>query len=259
MSNYFGGSEFRAIDSNAAADNEPLSAALEAHLANNQHYLHRIGGGSAMRLGAPSDATLTGDNAFSQASVGLSVMHLMPFLVTRGLSEVRIDWHGRIEDYDIDVRLALRGFGEVEATWEQSDGAGTNNELRSITLTLPTPAEYEYETDLILYQLGKPGELVGALTVGKVSDGVVEVKPDHSFTSTVARGIAATVPGGDGPEARTLFEPIARLIDTDHSEGGAGDAAILAGSTANGAGLRFSEIEIARVSMRSIQVTMRHA
>lgn len=253
---YLLGSEFRAIDSNAAADDEPMSAALEAHLANNHERLHRIGGGSAMRLGTPTAATLTGDNVFQQASAGLSVMHMQPFLVTRGLSEVRIDWHGRITGYDLDVRLVLQGFGVVEATWAQG---GTNNVHRSITLTLPAPAEYEYETDLILYQFGKPGALDGSLTAARLNQGLVEFYPSGPLSSNPAACVVSAQPDTEGSSEQVQpFETISRLINTNLSDNSSGDLAITT-SAASGSGLRFCEAELARVAPRSIQVTMRHA
>jgi hypothetical protein len=111
MSTYFDGSQLRAIDSDAAADGEPMSAALEAQLANDHHYLHRVGGGSVVKLGTPVGTGQTDDHCAVVGGLRLSSLHYQPFLVTRGLSEVRIDWHGRIDDYDLPVRLELTGFG----------------------------------------------------------------------------------------------------------------------------------------------------
>lgn len=254
MSDYYNGLAFRAIDSDAASDDEPMSAALEAQLANNHHYLHRVGGGSLVRCAPAEDATQAGDNVFEQASVGLSAILVEPFLVTRGLSEVRLDWHGRLDGYDLDVRLELRGFGVVDATWEQTTG----NEPRVITLTLPAPAEYEFETNLILWQIGKAGALDGSPQLGALVGGTVELpgSPGVISTSFAVCILRRQYDSSDTPYLP--YEPLLRATGQTLSDGTSGEVAITT-SPNSAAPASFVEAELPRLATRSTQITQRHA
>lgn len=254
MSLYFNGDQFRAIDSAAAADNEPMSAALEAQLANNQHYLHRVGGGAVVKLGTPSGAEWDDDNEVADWSYGLSSLHYQPFLVTRGLTEIRLDWQGRIEDWDIDVRMELLGFGVVEGTWAE---AGPANVHRTLILQLPAPAEYEFETDLVLWQIGKIGVVDGDPQAGVIIEGRVEAAPGDIGADTLARTVVTLNPGDDDGAVVT---PLEALVTTSGnlSDGTIGDL-VFTTSNASGAGLRFAAARVSRVATRSIQITQRHA
>ena len=256
MSDYYNGLAFRAIDSDAASDDEPMSAALEAQLANNHHYLHRVGGGSAVQLGVSLGTGQTDDNLHPRASYGISSIYYLPFLVTRGLTEIRLDWHGRLEGYDLDVRLVLEGFGAVDTTWAPG---GSDNVHRAVILTLDSPAEYEFETELVLWQIGKAGALDGSPQPGYVVDGKIQVPLPGGVMSTTfaACVVSARADEDDNDTLVTPFEPLLRLIGTTLSDGSSGELAI---TTANGSGsgLRFVEAELARLAPRSIQLTQRH-
>jgi hypothetical protein len=249
MSTYFNGAQFRAIDADAAADSEPMSAALEAQIANNHEYLHRIGGGAVVKLGAPAGSNIGDDNAIEASAVGIASLDQQPVLVTRGLSEIRVDWHGRLEFYPLDVRLELVGFGVVDGTWGVG---GTDNVTRTLTLTLPAPAEYEFETRLILYQLGQAGAPDGLGNLGLLNVGQAEA-PAGSGLITTTFDRCLLIGSDDTP-----YEPLARDPAATLSDGTTGELALTT-SAASGSALRIREAELHRIATRSVQITQRHA
>ena len=153
-SGYFDGTVFRAIDSDATSDNSPLSSALEGQIANNSHFLHRFGGGSVNRaMGAKDAFTPNSINNQSHISMVKSTIMMQPFLVTRGLKRIIVNWYGSSlfedETLAVDVTLELVGFGEVTEEWEILSSGEC--QFRQIILELETPADVEFETDLILW------------------------------------------------------------------------------------------------------------
>lgn len=153
-SGYFDGSVFRAIDSDATSDNSPLSAALEGQISNNSQYLHRFGGGSVNRaMGAKDAFTPNSTNNQTHVSAVKATMFVQPFLVTRGLTKIFVNWYGsnnyEDESLGVEVTLELVGFGEVSDIW--SIVSPGECQFKQIILELPTPSDVEFETDLILW------------------------------------------------------------------------------------------------------------
>lgn len=159
-SGYFDGSQFRAIDSEAATDNSPLSAALEGQISNNHQHLHRYGAGSVCRaMGADGTSDQYALNTQTHISVVPAVIFMQPFLVTKGLKRINVNWLGSVistnPDRGVDVTLELVGFGSVQASWIWPDDA---NHFDSITLEFESALDVEIMTDLILWGQGQEDE-----------------------------------------------------------------------------------------------------
>lgn len=157
-SGYFNGTNFRAIDTDAANQENPLSCVLEAQIANNQQHLHIYGGGAVARaMGALGTGNQYTTNYGSHVGAEWVSVFVQPYLATRGLKKIIIDWYGTNEWEDeflgVDVKVELRGIYTTEnEVWSEADYPA--NVVRTIELELPTPFTDEVETELILWIRG---------------------------------------------------------------------------------------------------------
>lgn len=253
LSSHYNGQNFRAIDALASTIGEPLSSALEGQLANGHEWLHRQGAGAVARVGAAGSALLAGyNNFFYLASEWASVLY-QPFLVTRGLKEIKVSFVGTIEAYNVDVRLEMLGFGKVDAVWALN---ATANEqvLRTITLTLDEPAEYEYETDLILWAKSQLNTgTTTTLHAGDVTEGLLTTGT-ATLTTNPNRAIALVGPTWEttGFPVRQVMEPLVRNPSGRDAGNSAAGVAVL--SERYSGALTCAETEIARMTARSLFV-----
>lgn len=255
MSTYFNGSVFRAIDALATTDGEHVTSALEAQQANNAHYLHINDGGQIHKIYPCRDAT--GASAKGMWLVSSSVwaaVHYQPYTVLRGLKTITITWFGDVQSVDghnTQVRLELIGVGSVDAIWLWSSGS---NVVRTITLTLPQPSEFEGDTDLVLWMRSPIGAtLSGTSRSANVTEGVVEVTTGTCLSTTYARGIARLRSGGlDGSASNAVLEPIVRNTAVTLSTGSAGDIAVIVDAV-EGA-FQAREVSLCALNTRSIMI-----
>ena len=258
LSTYFSTPTFRAVDEDAALINQPLSSALEAQLACSHDWLHDRAAGSVSRIMSPAAATLLGyNNTFHTSAVWASML-AQPFLVTRGLSQIKISFLGTIEAFNMNVRLELLGFGLTDAVWVLG-GTATTNVYRTITLTLDQPSEYEYETDLILWgrsQLSTSG--ITSPANATYTEGKLEVHPT-ALSTTPNATLAATGPRWDstGSPITVLRETLFRNPNGATSGGGHIGVAILH-ERVSGAE-QVDEVGISRATVRSFFIETRHA
>lgn len=254
ISPQFNGQGFRAIDALAATPGEALTCALEAQVANNQQWLHVNGGGACARLAASSNHGIEGSNPFSALGARWVSLLYQPFLVTKGLVAIKVSFIGTVEDLNASMRLELLGFGREDAVWVL--GTPANEQVyRSITLTLPEPSQYEYETDLILWTRSQmvstsatsPGS-------GEITEGMVQSKT-ATMTTNPSRALVVTglTWEGSGYPVRQVLEPLLRKPDGLDAGGGAAAVAILS-EKYSGTGLRISETEVCRITPRSLFV-----
>lgn len=254
LSTYFDVPKFRGIDDNATADTLPLTSALEAQLACGQEWLHRNAGGATPLLKAPASLSATGyNNTFHVAARWASLLYT-PFLVTRGLRQIRLTMLGTVEALNISVRLELLGFKSTESVW-LIGGSPTANVVRTITLTLDEPADVEYETDLILWgqsRLTAPSTSNTSQAI--IESGFVEIKPT-ALSSNPNRTLAALTPiwDGTGFPAHIIYETLLRNNSAQTFNGsGTTGAAIL--SERVGGVTYMGEIELGRITTRSFFV-----
>lgn len=249
-SGYFDGSTFLGIDEDATIDAEAMTALLEARIASDHQWLHINGAGAVTRHAVAGSDVLAGYNDIFHTSASWASLVMQPFLVTRGLLSITVEMLGTVQDFNTDVRLELVGFGRVDATWVL--GTPANEQVyRSITLTLPEPSQYEYETDLVLWgrsQLTSTAAL--GYAAAAVESGILTTATT-SLSTNGPRAIALTSAdwsGGGFPIQRVL-EPVFRNPAGKDSSGVAAGIAILAERQAGT--LRVSETEISRITPRS--------
>lgn len=256
LSTYFDVPTFRAIDSDATNTQQPLSSALEAQLASSHSWLHVRGAGACPLIKSPAAATQAGYNfTFFTSAVWASVFSI-PFLVMRGLTSVKITCLGTIEDYNLRVKLELLGFATTEAVWAIGT-TSTTNVVREITLTLPQPAEVEYETDLILWgrsQLVTSGVSTTATVTyaegqATVGSGVVTTKPNATLASVGTQWEAAGFP------PVTVREALFRTA----TGGSGGTTAVAQLHERLGGTERVAQVDISRLTTRSFFIEPRYS
>lgn len=257
MSTYFNGSVFRAIDALATTDGEHVTSALEAQQANNAHYLHINDGGQVHKIYPNREPTAsTSKGMWLVSSSVWAALHYQPFTVLRGLKSITITWFGDVQSVDghnTQVRLELIGVGSVDATWVWSSGS---NVVRTITLTLPQPSEYEGDTDLVLWMRSPIGAtLSGTTRAAGVIEGIVEVQTGGGTTlsTTYARGIARLRAGAlDGGGSAAVLEPIVRYPVQTLSDGSTGDIAVIVDAVEGDFYAR--EVSLCALNTRSLMI-----
>lgn len=249
-SGYFDGSAFVGVDDDATVDAEALTALLEARIAADHQWLHANGAGAVTRHAVAGSGVLAGYNDIFHTAATWASLIVQPFLVTRGLLSITVELWGTIQDYNTDVRLELVGFGRVDATWTLGS-PGDEQVYRSLTLTLPEPSQYEYETDLILWGRSQlTSSAASGYAAASVESGIVTTTPSN-FSTVGPMAIALTSAdwsGGGFPIQRVL-EPVYRNASGKSSSGAIGGIAILDERISGE--MRLSETEISRITPRS--------
>lgn len=266
-SGYFDGTVFRAIDSDATSDNSPLSSALEGQIANNSHFLHRFGGGSVNRAMGARDV----DNQYSQnyqthVSIVAASIFVQPFLVTRGLKSITVNWYGTSEYEDetlgVEVSLELVGFGKNSTDWLILTSG--ENQFRSITLVLEEPAQVEYETDLILWVRGIPDSdidedeypfAVMSGTNGWIYE-LTPIAPSGVITDNHTRAGAIRVASFDSSNIEQYLETIWRDDEGEVADSSVLSALMLAHYPIQIGQALAQEWKIGAITSRAISITM---
>ena len=251
LSSHYQTPTFRAVDDDATNINQPLSSALEAQLASSHEWLHRRAAGAVALHHVPGGNTLAGyNNTFHVAATWASVF-IAPFLVTRGLSQIKVTFLGTVEAYNVSTRLELLGFGAADVVWVI--GSGSNNVVRQAILTLDQPAEVEFETDLILWAKTQLTTSFSTSPEPAVLDaGKLEVDPAALSTAPNATLIAVSTRwSGSGYPATVIYESLFRNpAATRYDTSGPVGAAIL--SERIGGAPLVAEVECARLTSRAI-------
>jgi hypothetical protein len=257
LSTYFETPTLRAIDEEAANINQPLSSTLEAQLASSHEWLHRNAGGAVAMIKSPAAATATGyNNSFHTSAVWASML-MTPFLVTRGLTSVKVSFYGTIEAFNTNVRLELQGFGQVDATWTIG-GTATTNVYRTITLTLDQPSEYEYETDLILWGKSQlTTSTLATINLASYTEGKAEVKSATLSTNPNRTVVAA----GLKWESTGFRIDVVResLFRTPTGETAGGSTGVFIAHEKIGGVENVGEAEISRITSRAFFIETRSA
>lgn len=259
LSSYYDTPTFRAVDGDAVGTGQPLSSSLEAQLASSHEWLHQRGGGTTPLLRSPAAATQTGYNfTFFTSGVWASIFTI-PFLVMRGLTSIKVTCLGTIEDYNLSVRLDLQGFSTAEAVWTIGTTA-TTNVVREITLTLPQPAEVEYETDLILWGRSQlvtstvTSTAIATYTEGKAELGpptggaVITTKPNATLAGVAQQWESTGLP------VMTVRETLFRTA----TGGTLGTAALALMHDALGGSERVGQVDVSRLTTRSFFIEPRY-
>lgn len=249
-STYFDGGKFRGIDDDATADNRPLTAPLEAQLASGHQWLHVNGAGAVTRHAVAGSAVLAGYNDFFHVAAIWASLLVQPFLVTRSLSSITVEFFGTIELYNVAVRLELYGFGYIDGVWVLN--TSPNEQVtRTLTFTLPQPSEVEYETELVLWAKSqRTVSLVTDLAPASVAEGLLE-SASAPLSDEPERAIALIGPTWEesGFPVRKVLEPLYRNPNGEGA-GGASAAVAILSERYNGE-VYIAETEIARITARS--------
>lgn len=145
LSSYFNGGSFRPIDDTAALDTAPLTAPLEAQIANNCQWLHTYGGGESLKA-YRSGGAWTGSDLTQYVGIKPHQIHHQPFLLTRGLAYVDVILTHVTTKYDMNLVVGI-GTQEVRATltpWP-------THVQTTIRVEFPAPLDAEYFTDLTIW------------------------------------------------------------------------------------------------------------
>lgn len=259
LSTYFDTPTFRAVDDDATDDQRPLTSALEAQLASSQEWLHRNAGGHTPLLGVPGALASTGYNSTFHVAATWASLFAMPFLVTRGLKEIRVTMLGTVEAFNINTRLELAGLAADEVTWVIG-GSATANVVRTATLVLDEPAQVEYETDLILWGKSQiDTALSSSVNQATIDAGKLETNPAAMTTSPNATLVALNTRwNGTGFPALVIWETLFRNpAALDYAAVSTVGAAIL--SERIGGTAFVGEIELGRITTRSFFIETRSA
>lgn len=249
-STYFDGGRFRGIDDDATADNRPLTAPLEAQLASAHQWLHVHGAGAVTRHAVAGSAVLAGYNNFFHVAAIYASLLVQPFLVTRGLSSITVEFFGTIELYNVSVRLELYGFGYIDGVWVLNTLAN-EQVTRTLTFTLPEPSEVEYETELVLWAKSqRTPDLVTTLHTASIAEGLLE-SSGNDLSDEPERAIALVGPTWEesGFPVRKVLEPLYRNPNGAGAGGASASVAIL--SERYSGEVHCAETEIARITARS--------
>lgn len=252
LSNYFEIPKFRAVDDDATSDTQALTSALEAQLACSHDWLHANGGGKVARIQCAKLLSSVGYGDTVHVAATWASLMAQPFLVTRGLSAIRVTMLGTVEDFDVSLRLELVGFKSQDSAW----GIGTTsttNVIRQIILTLDQPADVEYETDLVLWAKSRiTGGFATTANSAIINEGIVEIK--SATISTDGRRTLATVSPSRtllGFPTLVIHEALFRT-PTGVGVGGSTGMAVLA--ERNGGAVNMGEVAISRITTRSFFV-----
>jgi len=256
ISNYFFSPRFRAVDDDATTDTQALTSALEAQLSCSHAWLHANAGGRVCSPRVPGGLAASGYNNTYHVAAHWASLHAQPFLVTRGLRSIRVSMVGTVEGVNIETRLELQGFRSQDTVWVIG-GSSTANVLRQTLLVLDSPADVEYETDLILW--GKSqivATIVSSLQSAQIDNGIVQVNA-AALSNTGQRTLAALAPywdstAGGGFPVTVVHESLFRNNTAVGAGGGTVGAAAL--DERRGGTTFMGEIEIGRITNRAFTV-----
>lgn len=260
-SGHFDGSAFRGIDDDATRTGAPLSAALEGRMTNNAQWLHERGGGAPARVYLGGSAgTLASRSLVPHSTRTGHLMHVQPYLVTRGLTEVALLVQISVEDIDCELQAELDGVAGPLVRVTNTAGA----EQQFIELTAPAPSSLT--------------ERLVALTVWcrALRDEIPEPHPTHGVIIT-ANGVGVDFAGqqfttnadrmvflftdegitfdADAPGPFVETDPVYRLIDYPTN----GDGKLYQGDELRTLTQHYFELPIAYVTLRSIQIEARYS
>jgi hypothetical protein len=279
-SGYFNGTRFRAIDTDAATDENPLSSVLEAQIANNHQHLHRFGGGAVARaMGAQVAGNQYATNYGSHVGAEWVSVFIQPYLLTRGLKRIIVDWYGTNEWEDeylgVDVKLELRGIAQsMVETWSELDYP--SNVRRTITLELSAPYDDEVETELVLWIRGHIDADIDTSPAEYVYNWVACQEGVMFYVTTPAANAVTNnhfraaflyappvYPSGDfeynGVQPSIILEPLFRNDNTPYPDGTSGTTAIfLLNYPASFSRIWGGEIKVGGLTSRSIAIREEH-
>ena len=270
-SGYFNGTKFRGIDTDAASDENPLSSVLEAQIANNHQNLHRFGGGAVTRaMGGQAAGNSYATNYSSHVSVEWASVFMQPYLVTRGLKKIIVDWVGTNEWEDeflgVDVKLELRGIAQtVVNTWSEADFP--YNGTRTIELELSAPYDDEVETELILWVRSHidtdldPGEYLDRVHNSTDGNGYFNIPgPPYTLTFNHFRAIKmiGSTAGFTTTTPFAYFEPLFRNRSGKDPEGNTTET-VLYNRVLAFSRIVAGEIKVGGLTSRSIAIREEHA
>lgn len=263
LSPQFSGLRFRGLDDDAAAEERPLSSALEATVANNHHFLHRLGGGSAIRLnGVIGLSGLSTENRFPLAALEGFYLINQPILLTVGMKFVRVYYHGRVGQGAGRVELQIDGVPQrASAEWATT---GTNNALRTVSLELSAAVEVERWSTLRLIAYSQPeGTVLDLPKMAETRDGMLFTVGSNGLMSADAGTVRArairmnTATGEPLAVSETITDASVRYTGTTWKDlagsSVAGDVAILNHKLTSIPAL-ISEVNITAFVPRSIQI-----
>lgn len=255
-SGHFDGSTFQGLDDDATRNEAPFNAALEAKIANNNHFLHRFGGGTCVRrfLNGTAVEITTANRNYKNTFVWTS-FHQQPFLLTKGLNKIRILMHLTVENYSLDLKADLDGVSYIGPTISP---VASDNQFVVFEIELDTPIRNDKVTLLALYARAASEAIPDPAPTPsdvQVANGVGYDLGVEEFTETTDRAIVTWQDNGQTfadpvPPPYTISDPIFRKLEYP-TTGGNGKMAL---SPYNFGSYFYFEIEIARVTLRCIQI-----